>query len=157
MKKINPDYLRNLIFGTEDALVSTVGVLFGLATKGNYSPSQLITAGLIVIAVEALSMGAGSFLTEESVHKTQGIIKLHKDNPTIGALIMFFSYFISGVIVLLPYIFLPVSTAKIVSIALTAIMLFSAGFLPTKNLKQGLKMVLVAGAAILVGFGIASI
>ena len=31
LKKINQDYFRNMIFGAEDGLVSTVGILFGIS------------------------------------------------------------------------------------------------------------------------------
>ena len=64
MKKLSVDNIRNIIFGIEDSLVSTSGFLFGLATT-SYETPQIFTSGIIIISVEAVSMGAGAFLTEE--------------------------------------------------------------------------------------------
>ena len=57
-------YLRNFIFGVEDSLVSTVGLLAGVAA-GGVSSAVILTTGLVLIEVEGFSMGLGSFLTEE--------------------------------------------------------------------------------------------
>lgn len=151
--KLHPDYFRNLIFGAEDALVSTSGVLFGVASAGNYTPKQIILTGFVVVAVEALSMGAGAFLTEEQVHE---INKNHKDKTVIDGLIMFFSYLLTGLAVMVPYLLLSVETAKVASIFLTLAMLFVLGIFPKRNIKDGLRMTLVAGGAILIGFLVAT-
>ncbi len=153
-RKIHPDYIRNFIFGSEDALVSTAGVLFGIASSESYTPKQILLTGLVVIAVEALSMGAGSFLTEESVHELEGT-RNHQDNTVIDGLIMFLSYLITGLIVLLPYVFLTGLVAKLVSIILAVAILFTLGVLPKKSFKDGIRMVLVAGGAIGIGFLVA--
>lgn len=168
--------LRNFIFGAEDALVSSVGALFGLAASNLYTQQQLISAGLVVISVEALSMGVGSFLTEESVievdenHGHEGnngadtteavsTIESEKErkHTILGGIIMFLSYLFTGAIVLLPYIFIDVQIAKFVSIAITLAILFFLGCLPTKRFKSGLRMLVVAGLAILVGFAVAQL
>src|SRR3989338_1201910 len=151
MKKIHVGYFRNLIFGAEDSLVSTVGVLFGVASTGEYSARQVIITGLIVIAVEALSMGAGSFLTEESLQELDGE-KIHKDKPYIEGLIMFLSYVIAGFIVLSPYLFIRIEVAKFVSVIFALLSLYLVGYLPRRNYKSGLRMLTIAGLAILVGF-----
>jgi len=156
MKKIHLGYFRNLIFGAEDSLVSTVGVLFGVASTGEYSTRQIIITGLIVIAVEALSMGAGSFLTEESLEEIDGK-KFSKDKPYLEGIIMFFSYMIAGFVVLFPYIFIPVQNAKFVSVAFALVSLYLVGYIPRRNYKSGLRMLIIAGLAILVGFIIGEI
>jgi VIT1/CCC1 family predicted Fe2+/Mn2+ transporter len=48
-------YLRNFIFGVEDSLVSTVGLLSGVAVAGVASRTILLT-GVVLIFVEAFSM-----------------------------------------------------------------------------------------------------
>jgi len=149
--KIQTDYLRNLIFGVEDALVSTAGVVFGVASSGKYTPSQTILTGLIVVAVEALSMGVGSYLSEESVHEVE---KKHTDNPVVGALIMFFSYLLAGTAAVAPYALMAPSTAKYASAAISIVLLFLLGLLPKRSLRDGLRMVIVAGLAIAIGYAI---
>lgn len=153
MKALKPDYFRNLIFGAEDSLVSTVGVMFGVASA-SYDKSNILLTGLIVIAVESLSMGAGSFLSESSTNEFE---KEEHQNPIISGLIMFSSYFFTGFIPLAPYMFFEVNTAKYASVLVTLLALFLLGFLPKKSLKGGMRMTLIAGAAVLLGFLIANL
>lgn len=79
---------------------------------------------------------------------------VHTDNAIIGGLIMFFSYFLTGLVIMAPYTFIKVQTAKYISMGLTFLLLFILGIVPTKKIKHGLRMVMVAGAAIIVGFTI---
>jgi VIT1/CCC1 family predicted Fe2+/Mn2+ transporter len=136
----------------EDALVSTVGVLFGIATSGQYTAAQTVLTGLIVVAVESLSMGTGSFLSEESVHEVAREKDRHKDNSLTGATIMFFSYFLAGAATVAPYAFLEVNAAKFVSVGIATALLFVLGLVPKRRARDGVKMVLVAGCAALVGY-----
>ena len=154
MKKLSTDEMRNFIFGAEDSLVSTLGVLFGVASAGTFSKTQIFITGLITIVVEAMSMGAGSFLSESSANELDGA-KNHK--PVIDGVIMFFAYFVFGFIPLTPYLLLETNTARYVSITATIITLFVLGYIPSKKAKSGLKMAMVAGFAALVGFTIAHI
>ena len=90
----NASYYRNFVFGVEDSLVSTVGLLSGITIAGVTKESLLVT-GVVLIFVEAVSMGAGSFLSESSAE----IYESHRDVPTrrsyLDALIMFVSYLVS--------------------------------------------------------------
>lgn len=155
-KKLNVDYLRNILFGAEDSLVSTVGVLFGLASSSDYNSHLLILAGITLIAVEALSMGVGSYLSETEVHETKDG-KKHRDSPVLDGVIMLFSYLVFGIITLAPYLILPMETARYFSVAITLGFLFIVGYLPTENVKSGVRMLVTAGLAILVGFMVASL
>jgi VIT1/CCC1 family predicted Fe2+/Mn2+ transporter len=148
--KMHPDYFRNLIFGAEDSFVSTVGFLFGIASSNAYTPDLIIKSGLVLVAVEALSMGAGSYLSEESTHQIDE--EKQTDNPILGGTIMFFSYFLTGFIPLSPFLFFNPSTAKYLSLLVTLIGLFLVGYFPQKSYKHGIKMSLVAGAAALIGY-----
>ncbi len=151
MKKVNPEYIRNLIFGAEDSLVSTVGVIFGVASAAIDSSTILLT-GFIVIAVESLSMGAGAFLSETSTKELSE--EAPHNNPIISGVLMFIAYFVTGFIPVSPYMFFEISTAKYLSVGVTFIALFLLGFLPQKRVKTGLRMVVVAGAAVVMGFAI---
>lgn len=147
--------LRNLIFGVEDSLVSTVGLLAGIAVAGLPRPTILLT-GVVLIFVEALSMGAGSFLSEYSVeeYRRQGNVPARRSIG--GGVVMFFSYFISGFIPLLPYIIWEASLAFWISIGFSLVSLFVLGveqarLSKLKIVTNGVRMFLVGGAAILVG------
>jgi len=65
---IHEDYLRSIIFGFQDSLVSTTGVIVGVAAGSN-SKELVILAGIVAITVESLSMGAGQFMSEKTVHQ----------------------------------------------------------------------------------------
>jgi predicted membrane protein (TIGR00267 family) len=148
-------YLRNFIFGVEDSLVSTVGLLSGIAIA-NVPKSTILLTGVVLLFVEAVSMAAGSFLSESSADEYVA----HKENirkhTIISGVIMFFSYLLSGLIVLFPYIIFPLAEALKVSIFFSIISLFVLGIIGARIskiniIKNGFRMALVGGIAILVG------
>ena len=57
--------LRDAVFGTQDALISTLGALTGIA-EGTQDRGAVVIAGLVIIVVESLSMAAGSYLSSKS-------------------------------------------------------------------------------------------
>lgn len=59
------DAIRELVFGLEDGLVSTLGAVAGIAA-GTEDGRIVALSGLVLIAVEALSMAAGSYLSNKS-------------------------------------------------------------------------------------------
>src|SRR3989338_11461472 len=87
-------YFRNFTFGVEDSLVSTVGLLSGVAVADVPRMTILLT-GIILLLVEGLSMAVGSFLTESSVEEYTQAQGLTRKNIVSG-IIMFFSYFVAG-------------------------------------------------------------
>src|SRR3989338_4418162 len=62
--------VRDIVFGTQDGLVSTLGVLTGIAA-GTGDSATVVIAGLVVICVESLSMAAGSYLSSKSNRQYQ--------------------------------------------------------------------------------------
>ncbi|MGH8056176.1 MAG: VIT1/CCC1 transporter family protein [Candidatus Entotheonellia bacterium] len=65
MKELIRRRLRDGVFGIQDGLVSTLGALTGIA-EGTQSSKLVVLSGLVVIAVESLSMAAGSYLSSKS-------------------------------------------------------------------------------------------
>lgn len=148
-------FVRNFIFGVEDSLVSTVGLVSGVAVAGVERGTVLLT-GLVLIVVEALSMGVGSLLaessTQELVFKKASALR----SAVFGGAVMFVSYFIAGFIPLAPYVFLDVAQAFPLSIALSLVALFGLGFgsasvLKGKRTRSGLRMFVLGGLAIAAG------
>ena len=66
--KLNKEYLQSAIFGINDALVSTTGVIVGI-TAGTNSKPIIVLAGVVTIMVEALSMGSGQYLSLKSAQQ----------------------------------------------------------------------------------------
>lgn len=148
-------YFRNFVFGVEDSLVSTVGLLSGVAIAG-MEARQIFLTGVVLIFVEAISMAAGSFLSESSAEELETRSEKTSVQSYLSALIMFVSYFVSGFIPLLPYVLLPVTHAFWVSIVVSVVSLFALGLggaklSKTRMLPNAVKMVFIGGLAIGVG------
>lgn len=128
IKQMKRGYLRNFIFGAEDALVSTVGLLSGVSFAGVGS-RVVILSGVIYILVEAISMSAGAYLSEDSANELpeyQG----RRDNQVTDAVVMFCSSLLIGTIPLLPYVFItPTTTAFYWSIGFSLASLFAVGII----------------------------
>lgn len=57
--------IREVVFGMEDGMVSTMGAITGIAA-GSGDHFVVILAGAVIISVESISMGIGSFLSNKS-------------------------------------------------------------------------------------------
>jgi len=153
-KALEP-YFRNFVFGVEDSLVSTVGLLSGVAIAGVPRGTIFLT-GIVLIFVEAFSMAAGSFLSEYSAEEYASRAKASMRRPLIASVVMFCSYFTSGFIPLFPYAIWETFSAFGVSIFLTFAALFALGTLNAylsgrSLLRRGLRMLVIGGFATAIG------
>jgi len=57
--------IREIVFGLEDSLVSTLGVVVGVGA-GTQDARVVMLSGVVLVIVEALSMAAGSFVSSKS-------------------------------------------------------------------------------------------
>ena len=68
---INKDsWFKEIVFGLEDGMVSTLGAITGIAI-GSMDQNTIVLAGIVVITVESISMGVGSYLSNISVKEGQ--------------------------------------------------------------------------------------
>ena len=160
MVKISRDYLRSVIFGIEDSLVSTTGLIAGLSI-GAENKKVVLLGGIVAIAVESISMGAGEYLSDDAVSELDKL-KRHKDSPLTSGLLMFISYLLAGMVPLAPIIFLSYPTSLWFSVILALSGLFMLGFtkgrlLNTSSLRGGLKILIVGGLATLLGILVGSL
>ncbi len=151
--KINQDYLRSLIFGFQDALVSTTGIVVGISAGINNKQFILLSA-LVTISVEALSMAAGQYLSEKSVHDLPQ--SHHRDNLITGSLLMFFSYLIGGFIPIIPIFFSNPPLTLFLSVSFAFFGLFLLGFLKAKLFsgqawRSATEMLIIGGLTTLIG------
>lgn len=159
MKQRKKDYsliVRNFTFGVEDSLVSTVGLLAGIAVA-NVDRKSIIITGLVLIFVEAIAMAVGSLISEQSVeeYKAEGQ-RTSMAGPIFASGVMFLSYVLSGLIPLAPYLYSTGQEAVIASVSLTLLALFALGAVNAKMFRakvwrDGLFTLILGGAAILVG------
>jgi len=212
--------IRNVVFGVEDGLISTLGVLTGIASGSN-NRAIVILSGFVVVVVESLSMSVGAYLSskaekqaeeklikeelgeirkkpaqerkelisfykergfekkeidlivkrvmsseklllEEMANKELGIVLKKYENPVKSSVYMFFSYMIGGIVPVVPYFFLPIKSAILISIIFTCIGLFILGYYKgylTKISKvlSGLEMFAIAAIVALIGYAIGSL
>jgi len=161
IRRLRAEYLRNFVFGVEDSLVSTIGLLSGIAVAGTESKIIILT-GIVLIFVEAFSMGIGSLLSQHSAEEylKQDEVALKKSLKTSS--VMLVSYFISGFIPLAPYLIFSVGNALPLSILVSLIALFMLGVFNAKEsglgmISHGFEMLFIGGLAIAVGVGVGQI
>ena len=63
-------FIREVVFGVEDGMISTLGVLTGIAI-GTNSHFVVVLSGFVIIIVESISMGVGSYLSTKSVREIE--------------------------------------------------------------------------------------
>lgn len=148
-------YFRSFIFGVEDSLVSTVGLLSGIAIAD--APRKMIfLTGAVLIFVEAFSMAVGSFLSEYSAEGYAHRAEVPPGKSIVAGTVMFFSYFLSGFVPLFPYIILPMPLSFLLSILFSLAALFLLGCASARIsrlnvLKGALRMFVIGGMAIAIG------
>ncbi len=154
--KLSKDYVKSAVFGIEDSLVSTTGLIAGVAVASS-DKKFVIIAGLIAIAVEAVSMAAGEFISEETeVDLEKGN---DKANPIKSGAIMFVAYFLSGLIPIIPIILFPLPQSVYISVAAALVGLFILGVIKGRITKRGLvrsgmTVLVVGGVATAIGIAV---
>ena len=166
IKRAVAESIREIVFGLEDSLVSTLGALTGIAI-GSQNTFVVILSGLVLLAAEGMSMAAGSYLSSRSAFETEQVLH-HKDakkpshtsRPVRAGVVMGVSYFVGGLVPLMPYFYLTIPQALLVSIPSTALVLFLVGvwasqYTKRSAIRSGFEMVIVSLSAALVGYLIA--
>lgn len=151
-------YIRNFIFGVEDSLVSTVGLLSGIAAADVPGRTIFLT-GAVLVVVEALSMGVGSLLSESSAEEYTARRGVSMRRSVRGGIIMFVSYFVAGFVPLAPYALLDATAAFPVSIGASLVALFLLGSVSAMKyharvMRSGLRMLILGGIAIAAGVAV---
>lgn len=206
--------VREVVFGLEDSLVSTLGAVSGVAV-GSGEPYIVILSGVVLVFVEAVSMSAGSYLSSKSTSQlynerarqdTSRILSeritdneslkdmfIRKNfspeeigvamgaigkerrlwleevrrceyrfspaasgSPVFAGIVMGFFYILGGSLVLLPYIFLPLTIALPTAVVVTVIALFflgvwKANLTGVPKVKSGVEMLIISIGAALLG------
>ncbi|MEK7525198.1 MAG: VIT1/CCC1 transporter family protein [Patescibacteria group bacterium] len=155
---------REIVFGLEDSIVSTLGVVVGIAA-GTGSRYLVVLSTIVVVVVESLSMTAGTYLSNKSqieLDLASGKLgfpnRRHLTSESISdSLFMGISYLLGGVISVLPFLFFPPLSAIIPAVLLSVVVLFSIGYIKGKiakisPLRSGLEMSLVSLAAALLAY-----
>lgn len=149
--------VREIVFGLEDSLVSTMGAITGIAI-GTEDRAVIILSGLVILAVEATSMAAGSFLSTKTAELAEDKSKIVARRQSFkAATVMFTSYLVGGAVPLIPYLFFQPNLAIYPSVFLTIIALAGVGFWTGRFTrrsggKAAVEMVLVSLVAAAIGY-----
>ncbi len=127
---LHEDYFRSMMFGLQDGIVSTTGVVVGISI-GVTDKAVIVLAAIVAVMVEASSMGAGQYSSEKAVHQMDKTGR-HKDSLFLGAVIMFFAYLIGGMFPIIPTIIFDQPDARNAAIASSFVGLFVIGYLKGK-------------------------
>jgi vacuolar iron transporter family protein len=153
-KSVDDNYLRTVVFGFEDALVSTTGAIIGISV-GTSEKNLILLAGLVTLTVEAVSMGAGQYISEKAAHEAAPPGE-HKDNLIVGAWLMFFAYAIAGMVPLFPLFFFS-GPKFIFSCLISALIgLFVLGYVKGQvvgksAIRSALQILIIGGFATIIG------
>ncbi len=143
---LSSNSIKSIIFGLEDALVSTTGLVVGVAIGSGDKPTVLL-AGIVGLCVEASSMASGEYLSQTTgSQKTK--IKL--------ATLMFISYLVGGLFPILPIFFSTTGYFVISSILSSLIGLALLGWgkaivLKQNPLNSSLQVLLIGGGSMAIG------
>lgn len=153
MNKLRKEYLQSGIFGINDALVSTTGVIVGVSA-GTGNKDVIILAGVVTILVEAISMGSGQYISLKSAreYEKSGGLRV----PIISGIIMFWGYVLGGLVPLIPILLLPVGVSRWAAIAgaligLAILGVVKARLVHASPLKSALEVVIIGGIATAIG------
>ena len=158
MKKIkeflHEDYLRSLMFGLQDGIVSTTGVVVGIST-GVSNKEIIVLAAIVAVMVEASSMAAGQYSSEKAVHQMDKNGK-HTDSLYVGALIMFISYLIGGSFSIIPTVIFDQPIARDIAIVFSFLGLFIIGYVKGqlvehKPLRSAIELLIIGSIATIIG------
>lgn len=142
------------MFGLQDGIVSTTGVVVGIST-GVSDKQIIVLAALVAVTVEASSMAAGQYSSEKAVHQMDKTGK-HTDNLFIGAFIMFFAYLLGGAFPIIPTLLFPQEVSRTLAIIFAFLGLFLIGYLKGhlvdhKPLRSAIELFIIGSIATTVG------
>ena len=122
-------YIRELIYGANDGIITTFAVVAGVA-GGGLSLNVVLVCGVANLFADGLSMAVGNYLSirsHESVLETRGLPE-EEAHPTRHGLATFLAFVAAGALPLLPYLLPALSFDRFAwSIVVTLLALFGVG------------------------------
>jgi VIT1/CCC1 family predicted Fe2+/Mn2+ transporter len=168
MREIFRHYIRDLVYGANDGIITTFAVVAGVA-GGALSPKTVLIVGIANIVADGLSMGVGNYLgirSEESARAREELPEAEAE-PARHGVATFLAFVAAGLIPLVAYVVPDLGVDRFVlAAAMTLLTLFAIGAMRAAVtvegwLASGLEMlglgVLVASAAYASGAIIAAL
>ena len=121
-------YIRDLIYGANDGLITTFAVVAGVS-GGALSSAAVIIIGVANLVADGLSMGVGNYLSirsDESARAAQGLVE-EEASPARHGMATLLAFVAAGTIPLMPYVLPAVDHRATFSIVMTFSALFAIG------------------------------
>jgi len=156
--------IRAGVFGIQDGVVSTFGLIMGVA-GAQVSPEAVVIAGVAGVVSGALSMGAGEYVSVRTQHELLAVgtsVAVGENVDPFRAAAANAGLFVAGGLVpLLPFLLTAGRPAVLTSIVLSALALFSTGAVLTRLTRRspwrsGARMLVIGGGSGLLAFAIGS-
>jgi VIT1/CCC1 family predicted Fe2+/Mn2+ transporter len=157
-------YVREIIYGANDGLITTFAVVAGVA-GGGLPLHVVLVIGVANLLADGLSMGVGSYLAiraHESVLEAEHLPE-EEASPLRHATATFLAFVAAGSVPLLPYMAQPLPLERFTSsVTLTLVALFTIGasramISSVQWWKAGLEMLTLGVVVAAVAFGSGSI
>lgn len=157
--QITRHYVREIIYGSNDGVITTFAVVAGVA-GGSLPVSVVLICGAANLLADGLSMAVGNYLSirsHESVLEAQGLPE-EEASPARHGLATFAAFVTAGVVPLLPYLMPGLGGERFAwSIAVTLLSLFTVGALRSliaavRWWSAGLEMLGLGGVVALVAY-----
>lgn len=156
--------LKDFILGFQDGIVSSLGLVLGVA-YATFSSRIVIISGLAGALSEFISMAAVAYTSTQAaeyyykreLRHRKIIIPKEDKSPLISCILVGLSDIVGSFVAIIPFILLPLNHAIKYSITFSAIALFLTGVLEAKLtignwLKSGLKLTIIGLVAAFAGY-----
>ncbi|MDX1626114.1 MAG: VIT1/CCC1 transporter family protein [Wenzhouxiangellaceae bacterium] len=156
-------YIRPLVYGANDGIVTTFAVVSGVV-GGGLSSQAIVIIGLASLFADGFSMAASDYLsTRTAIESGEKPDRVADRHPIRSALATFAAFIVAGALPLAPYL-IP-GTAAIgfpLAIAATAFALALVGALRTRftrrsPLRGAAEMLAIGGAAAAIAYGVGAL
>jgi VIT1/CCC1 family predicted Fe2+/Mn2+ transporter len=122
-------YIRELVYGANDGIITTFAVVAGVA-GGGLSLRVVLIVGAANLFADGLSMAVGNYLSirsHESVRETQNLPE-EEAAPVRHAVATFMAFVVAGAVPLVPYMVVALPFDRFVaSVGLTGLAMFVVG------------------------------
>jgi VIT1/CCC1 family predicted Fe2+/Mn2+ transporter len=122
-------YVRDLVYGANDGIITTFAVVAGVS-GGGLSLRVVLIIGAANLFADGLSMGVGNYLSIRSHESVLAVQDLPEEeaSPIRHGVATFAAFVLAGVVPLVPYMMPALSADRFaLSIVLTLIALFGVG------------------------------
>ena len=152
-------YIKEIVYGANDGIVTTFAVIAGVA-GAELSTSVILIIGFANIFADGFSMAASDYLgTKSECEAKEGTVaECEPIHIWRSAWYTFWAFAIAGLVPLVPYLFgLSDASAWRLSVAATCVGLFLVGAMRSHYTKKhfvtsGLEVLLVGGAAAVIAY-----